>query len=56
MCVSPIYNHLIHHIGYTVPVKSNGTIVTCTKMADCTPSKKVIRNRPGEYLLAHLVS
>ena len=40
----------------TVPVKSNGTIVTCTKMADCTPSKKVIRNRPGEYLLAHLVS
>ena len=42
--------------GCTVPVKSNGTIVTSTKMADCTPSKKVIRNRPGEYLLIHLES
>ena len=40
----------------TVPLKSNGTFVTCAKMADCTHSKIVIRNRHGKYLLSRLVS
>ena len=37
--------------AHTVSVENNGTIIMCAKMAECTPSKKVIYGQLAQGLV-----